>query len=134
MRKELIISIVLIMIGVSLTFGCTGNKTTTPTDIPTATLTATPAATDTATPATTPMNVEVTIKDLAFDPANVSISVGDTVIWKNEDNVDHQIKIGDVESTLFSEGETFSHTFNTTGTFSYICTIHPSMKGTVIVK
>ncbi|HUV82924.1 MAG TPA: plastocyanin/azurin family copper-binding protein [archaeon] len=132
MRKELIISIVLIMIGVSLTFGCTGNKTTTPTDIPTATLTATPAAT--ATPATTPMNVEVTIKDLAFDPANVSISVGDTVIWKNEDNVDHQIKIGDVESTLFSEGETFNHTFNTTGTFSYICTIHPSMKGTVIVK
>ena len=130
MRKELIISIVLIMIGVSLTFGCTGNKTTTPTDIPTAT----PAATDTATPATTPMNVEVTIKDLAFDPANVSISVGDTVIWKNEDKVNHQIKIGDVESTLFSEGKTFNHTFNTTGTFSYICTIHPSMKGTVIVK
>jgi plastocyanin len=130
MRKELIISIVLIMIGVSLTFGCTGNKTTTPTDSPTAT----PAATYTATPATTPMNVEVTINNLTFDPANVSITVGDTVVWKNVDKVEHQIKIAEAESTILTEGKTFSHTFNTSGTFNYTCTIHPSMKGTVIVK
>lgn len=134
MRKELIISIVLIMIGVSLTFGCTGNKTTTPTDSPTATLTATPEATYTATPATTPMNVEVTINNLTFDPANVSISVGDTVVWKNVDKVEHQIKIAEAESTILTEGKIFSHTFNTAGTFNYTCTIHPSMKGTVIVK
>jgi plastocyanin len=138
MKKELIISILIIMIGVSLTFGCTGTKTTTTTATPTPTHTATPAVTQTATPtktaAATPVNVEVQIKGFAFEPATVNISVGDTVIWKNVEKVTHQIKIDDVESPILTEAKTFSYTFNETGSFNYTCTIHPSMKGTVIVK
>ena len=60
---------------------------------------------------------------------------GTTVTWKNDDSATHRIKSGDgtFDSKDLKDGDSFEHTFDTAGTFAYICGIHPSMKGTVTV-
>ncbi len=80
-------------------------------------------------------NVE--ISGFAFSPATLTISVGENVTWINNDIAHHTI-ISDsgteLTSPSFGKGETYSHTFNTAGTYAYHCSIHTTMKGTVIVE
>jgi plastocyanin len=72
-----------------------------------------------------------------FTPASLTIKQGQTVRWRNDDIVGHN-----VESDLGVPAEfygdlpgkgTFSFTFTVPGTYPYSCTIHPSMRGTIIV-
>lgn len=77
---------------------------------------------------------QVSIKDYKFQPDPVTIKKGDTVTWTNMDQASHDVKSGGFESPDMKKGETFSKTFNETGTFDYICEIHPGMKGKVIVQ
>ena len=80
---------------------------------------------------------EVSMEGIAFQPAEVTVSVGDTVTWTNNDSVGH-----DVTADSFSSGEpgdmgsgdTFDHTFQEAGTFDYVCSVHPGMEGTVVVE
>lgn len=76
----------------------------------------------------------VTIKGFAFQPQSVTIQKGGTVTWTNQDSVVHDVKFSDGQSPDLKNGGTYSKTFDKTGTFDYICEIHPTMKGTVIVK
>jgi plastocyanin len=78
---------------------------------------------------------EVEIEDFAFTPATVTVKVGTTVKWGNKDNVRHTITGDDGTwgSGPFSKGETFTFTFTQAGTYTYHCSPHPAMKGTVIV-
>jgi len=78
----------------------------------------------------------VVISNFAFSPDSLTIQKGTTVVWKNEDNVTHTINsdIGHVASEDILPGEEYEHTFNVPGTYNYHCGIHPSMKGTIIVK
>ncbi len=85
----------------------------------------------------TPVSQEgsVFIKDFSFIPKTLNVKVGTTVIWTNKDSVSHTITSGeDFDSGNLKKGETFSYTFNKPGTFNYICTIHPYMKGKIIVS
>jgi plastocyanin len=78
----------------------------------------------------------VTIQNFAFNPVTITISTGQTVTWTNMDSAPHTVTstTGDFDSGPISQGQTFSHTFNTAGTFEYSCTIHPSMQhGKVVV-
>lgn len=77
----------------------------------------------------------VEIKGYAFNPDTITIAKGTTVTWTNLDSVRHTVTgIGsDVNSQVLSQGQTYSFTFNTVGTFEYQCHIHPTMKGKVIV-
>ena len=77
----------------------------------------------------------VTIKDFAFDPGDLTVAKGTTVTWKNDDSATHRIKSGDgsFDSKDLKNGDSFEHTFDTAGTFDYICGIHPSMKGKITV-
>jgi len=77
---------------------------------------------------------EVIIKNFAFDPSDLTIKVGDTVTWINNDGTAHTVKMDTLESDNLSKGDTFSFTFSDAGTFEYICGIHPSMKGKIIVE
>lgn len=77
---------------------------------------------------------QVSIKNYSYVPSEITISKGDTVTWKNDDDVIHDAKFGDSESPDLKKGETYSRTFDKPGTYDYMCTIHPSMKGKVIVK
>ena len=78
--------------------------------------------------------VTVSIKDFAFNPATITITKGTKVTWVNEDSAPHTATSeGSFDSVTLSKGQSFSYIFAETGTFNYKCSIHPSMKGKVIV-
>ena len=93
-----------------------------------------------ASPAQTsgsPGPATVTIFDFAFDPADVTVSAGTTVTWTNaEDGIAHTTTSDDDvwASGTLNSGDTFSHTFDEPGTFTYLCTIHPFMKASITVE
>ena len=84
--------------------------------------------------ATSPATVK--IDNFAFAPANLTVTAGTTVTWKNEDDSPHRIgdKNGTFKSAALDTDETFSHTFAVPGEYAYICTIHTYMAGKIIVK
>ena len=77
----------------------------------------------------------VHIKNLAFSPATITVKAGSTVVWTNDDAIQHDVTFdgGSIASSVLNHSDTFSHTFPTAGTYHYICSIHPFMHGTVIV-
>jgi plastocyanin len=80
---------------------------------------------------------EVSMEGIAFEPAEVSVGVGDTVTWTNNDSVGHDVTADSFSSGdpgAMAGGDTFEHTFEEAGTFEYVCTVHPGMEGTVTVE
>jgi amicyanin len=77
----------------------------------------------------------ITIKDLAFNPGTLTVKVGTNVTWTNQDSMSHTVTSdsGLFESDSLSNGQTFVYMFNTTGTYDYHCSIHPSMTGKIVV-
>ena len=77
----------------------------------------------------------VGITNFAFVPATLTVPVGATVTWTNQDGEPHTIAAGDgsFHSPGLDTNATYSSTFPTAGTFDYICSIHPFMHGTVVV-
>ncbi len=77
----------------------------------------------------------LTIRNFAYQPANIQVRVGTTLTWTNQDNVPHSVtfKNGMKDSGLLSQGQSFSYAFNTPGTYQYYCTVHPYMVATVTV-
>ncbi|HEY4526687.1 MAG TPA: peptidoglycan-binding protein [Candidatus Paceibacterota bacterium] len=78
----------------------------------------------------------ISIDDMEFDPDVLHIDRGTRVTWENDDTIDHTVT--SLSSYYFASGtldpgEDYSHTFNTRGTFSYFCSLHPEMRGTIIV-
>jgi plastocyanin len=71
-----------------------------------------------------------------FSPASVTVRVGDTVTWVNQDPLDHDATAtdGSWATPTFGQGGSGAVTFQATGTFPYYCTIHPDMTGTVAVQ
>ena len=76
----------------------------------------------------------VSIVNFSFQPTPLTVTVGTTVVWTNNDSVPHQIKSDTFNSNPLSQGQTFSFTFQTAGTYDYSCAIHPAMHGQIIVK
>lgn len=71
----------------------------------------------------------------SFSPGTVTISVGGTVSWKNNDVTSHTTTAtGGAWNQTLAPGATFSRAFPVAGTFDFKCTIHPAMNGSVIVK
>jgi len=80
-------------------------------------------------------DTSVTISDFKFAPASITIHVGDTVTWTNDGPSAHTATAnnGSFNTGVLQKGHSASHTFTTAGTFTYICSIHPFMHGTVVV-
>src|SRR3989344_4510068 len=81
----------------------------------------------------------VMIKNFKFVPAELKIKKGTTVNWRNEDGAAHTIESSDKNNKILNSDElgdadTYTFTFQETGTFAYFCGIHSSMKGTIIVE
>lgn len=76
----------------------------------------------------------VEIANRAFKPGIVEVSVGDTVIWTNQDAEPHTVSGAGWSSARLEQGSTYSATFTEPGTYEYTCSIHPSMNGTVEVE
>lgn len=77
----------------------------------------------------------VEITDFAFSPAELTITVGDSVTWTNLDAVEHTATAtdGSWDTGLLGQGESGSITFTAPGTYDYLCTPHPSMTGRIVV-
>jgi LPXTG-motif cell wall-anchored protein len=76
----------------------------------------------------------VSIVDFDFSPGTITINAGDTVTWTNTGSQGHSATGSGFDTGILSKGKSGSHTFTTPGTFTYHCTPHPFMKGTVVVK
>lgn len=89
-----------------------------------------------SSPATSATGNTVDVKNFSFNPSSLSVSKGTKVTWKFDDSAAHNVTASDssFKSTDLSSGGSYSFTFNTAGTYSYICTIHQYMKGTITVK
>jgi plastocyanin len=79
---------------------------------------------------------QVIMKDIKFNPATLKAKAGQTVTWTNDDSVGHDVTADDFDSGgagNIEPGKTFTHKFAKAGTFPYVCSVHPGMKGTVKV-
>ena len=77
----------------------------------------------------------ILIKGSQFIPNRLEVSLGDTVVWKNEDIVPHTATAEEgFDSKKLGEGQSWSFKARQTGSFPYICRYHPAMQGELIVK
>jgi plastocyanin len=78
----------------------------------------------------------VSIVDFAFMPSSLMIASGTTVTWTNTGNAPHTATAddGSFDSGQLTNGQTFSQTFNTPGTFTYHCSVHPFMTAMITVS
>jgi plastocyanin len=78
----------------------------------------------------------VIAKDFMFAPVSITVEAGTTVTWTNRDEEPHTIVsvTGLFRSAAIDTNESFSYRFDRPGTYQYLCTIHPRMVGTVVVK
>ncbi|MCE9623242.1 MAG: cupredoxin domain-containing protein [Actinomycetia bacterium] len=92
-------------------------------------------AQDSGASATTNTPGTVSMSDFAFHESEVFVTAGSDVTWTNGDGFAHSIVATDgaFHSDSLGTGESFTTTFDTAGTFAYVCGIHGSMTGTVVV-
>jgi plastocyanin len=85
-----------------------------------------------------PAGSTVGIDNFAFTPATITVAAGTKVVWTNSDDIPHTVLDAATARTFRSKpldtGDSFAFTFTTPGTYQYICSLHPFMKGTVVVK
>ena len=72
--------------------------------------------------------------DYVFSPSSLTVAAGDTVTWTNNGTEPHDVTGSGLASGTLQSGQGYSHTFASAGNFSYICSIHPFMKGSVTVQ
>jgi len=100
------------------------------------------ARTESAASANTPPQegvIEASMENFAFNPSELKIEVGTTVIWTNNDNSPHTVSSdsggkAELNSITLSSGDKYNHTFARVGTFNYHCNYHNTMKGKVVVE
>ena len=92
-----------------------------------------PAAAKGATKAATH---KVTIEGTRFDAADLTVNAGDSIVWENKDPYPHTAtsKTGGFDSKDIASEKSWKYVAKKKGDFPYVCTIHPSMKGTIHVK
>jgi amicyanin len=98
-----------------------------------------PSAPTATTPVPAGGSNAVMIKNFAFSPATLTVKTGSTVTWTNQDAAPHQVASDPGTPVAFSSdslanGASYQFTFTQPGTYTYHCTIHPNMKGTIIVQ
>jgi plastocyanin len=87
-----------------------------------------------------PKVVTVVIRNFKFEPATVTVHVGDTVEWKNDGIVPHTTTAdGGAQKPAFDsgtirKGAAWRYAARKKGTYNYTCTFHPNMKGKLIVQ
>lgn len=133
--KKIIIIVAVLLFVVLGIYLITLNKNINPTNTPPETnivskVSQIPVTTDES-------SVTVDIKNLEFNPTTLNIKTGTKVTWTNRDNTPHIIKsefINLLDSKTLSPGQSFSFTFDKPGFINYSCSLHPTMKGIVIIK
>jgi plastocyanin len=74
-------------------------------------------------------------KSYRFEPQAIRVKAGDTVTWTNDDNFTHTVRVDGQDDHEVDRGDSVSITFDTPGTYHYVCTLHRrDMDGTVTVR
>ena len=120
------VQLTLAALALSASFGCGSDSSFT-------------APTTSAAPSTAAVSIVVgarTLSTTAYAPNPVTVAVGGTVTWTNNDTISHTSTAdgGAWNSGSMAPGQTFSQTFSNAGTFTYHCGIHPGMVGTITVQ
>jgi plastocyanin len=91
-------------------------------------------ATPSGTTSETKNSVE--IKNYSFSPSTLTVKVGDSVTWTNNDSVGHSATADDnsFDTGVLQQGQSGSVTFKKVGTYTYHCSVHPNMKATIVVQ
>jgi plastocyanin len=86
--------------------------------------------------ASRPETATISIHDFSFSPTSITVVVGTTVRWKNFDGEPHTIRSIDTSfrSDPLDQNDSFTFRFDKPGTYRYVCSIHPQMVGTIVVK
>jgi len=124
-RYGILIACIIMLITASMFAGCSSNQS-----VP-----GSPAAAPTLN---TDAN-SITIEQFAFNPATLTVKPGTSVTWTNRDGAEHTIvtdsgSLVQFKSERLANGASFSFSFVQPGTYTYYCSIHPSMKGTILVQ
>ena len=86
-----------------------------------------------ANPATGESDVTVAVAGLEFSPETAEIRPGDTVAWVWEDDTTHDVAFENGPASPVQRSGTWQRTFERRGSFDYVCTLHPGMRGTIVV-
>ena len=90
-----------------------------------------------AAPATAE-GVQITIDNFTFSPVQITAPVGARVSWTNRDDIPHTVTdAGDprrFKSGALDTGDSFAVTFDKPGTYSYFCSLHPHMQGSILIR
>jgi plastocyanin len=99
-------------------------------------LLAAPVGVHCATPIESAWEATIAIRDFSFAPVTVTVAPGTTVRWKNLDGEPHTIRAvaNNFRSEPLDQNDSFAFRFDKPGTYRYVCSIHPQMTGTIIVK
>jgi|GEM_PF-2164303 len=112
--------VVMLLVALAALSGCNGAKTSTNSGAPA-------GGTGSAT-------VVIVMKDMAFTPAKATVKIGDTVVFENQDSVEHRVNIGGQDLGQQAKGAKIEWKAAAQGTAGFICTIHPEMTGEVLVQ
>jgi plastocyanin len=81
--------------------------------------------------------VKVSMKDIKYVPANVTVRAGQKITWTNDDPVAHTVTArsgASFDSGTIPPGDTYSQTIDRPGKIDYVCVIHPNQTGTITVR
>ena len=87
-----------------------------------------------AAPAAKPTTHTVVMEAVSFQPNVLTIGVGDSVVWLNKDPFPHTATSAGFDSKVIEAGRSWRYTPKGRGEFPYVCTLHPTMKGTLRIK
>lgn len=95
---------------------------------------ASPSPTREATPSA--RRVEAAVSNFAFEPASITTGRGSTITWINQDAVAHTVTAvdGSFDSGSIAPGDSFTQRFDKMKSYSYTCSFHPQMKGTLNIR
>ncbi|MDD5050490.1 MAG: cupredoxin family copper-binding protein [Candidatus Pacebacteria bacterium] len=137
MKTFIIVIIVLAVIAIGAYYLVFNNQNTgTNTYAPTPTESMVSEATPTMSEIPAPSSVSVNIANFAYSPATITVKAGTKVTWTNSDSAPHTITSDSgsvLNSPRLAQGDLWSFTFTTPGTYAYHCAVHPMMKATVVV-
>jgi plastocyanin len=77
----------------------------------------------------------ILIEAMVYQPASLAVRRGDTVVWSNKDPFPHTVTApGAFDSRSIAAGASWKFTAQRSGNYDYLCTLHPTMKGTLSVQ
>ncbi|HEU5004830.1 MAG TPA: cupredoxin family copper-binding protein [Candidatus Saccharimonadales bacterium] len=132
----LLLTVIVIAVAAWAIFGSGGNKDNNGSNTNSSTSSQTNNSNNNSSSTPVATN-KVSIANMAFSPADITVKKGTTVTWTNNDSIEHTVTENDGKNgpsaPPLASGKSYSFTFNETGTFNYHCSIHPEMTGSVTV-